>query len=146
MFLRSEDRYNSPAARWLRIKPYVCSLNAVKTPAEQANVIVYNYLYMIDSDIDDMIEQEMKKDCIVVFDEAHNIDDICLEAYSIDINKRSAHPHRFHPSPGPLRSAASTGFRAQPALASDRSQHSLQSAASTRLICHLCPRPPGHLR
>lgn len=43
---------------------------------------------MIDSDIDDMIEQEMKKDCIVVFDEAHNIDDICLEAYSIDINKR----------------------------------------------------------
>jgi len=48
-------------------------------------VIVFNYLYTLDSKIGDTLSKEMKKDSIIVFDEAHNIDDICLEAYSVDI-------------------------------------------------------------
>lgn len=32
--------------------------------------------------------KKLSKDSIVVFDEAHNIDDICIEAYTIRINKR----------------------------------------------------------
>jgi DNA excision repair protein ERCC-2 len=35
----------------------------------------------------DFIPDNIKKNCIVVFDEAHNIDDVCIEAYSFKINK-----------------------------------------------------------
>jgi DNA excision repair protein ERCC-2 len=34
-----------------------------------------------------MIPEAIKKDAIVVFDEAHNIDDVCIEAYSVKVNK-----------------------------------------------------------
>jgi len=43
---------------------------------------------MLDSKISEAIYKEVSKDCIVVFDEAHNIDNICLEAFSVDINSR----------------------------------------------------------
>ena len=38
-----------------------------------ADVIVYSYQYLIDPKISDLISKELKGDCVVVFDEAHNI-------------------------------------------------------------------------
>jgi DNA excision repair protein ERCC-2 len=36
-----------------------------------------------------MLKQFTKaKDSIVVFDEAHNIDDVCLEAYTLKLNNQ----------------------------------------------------------
>jgi len=35
----------------------------------------------------DLIPENIKNQCIVVFDEAHNIDDVCIEAFSFKINK-----------------------------------------------------------
>jgi DNA excision repair protein ERCC-2 len=32
--------------------------------------------------------KKMSRDSVVVFDEAHNIDDICIESYTIRLNKR----------------------------------------------------------
>ena len=34
-----------------------------------------------------LIPENIKKDAIVVFDEAHNIDDVCIEAFSVKVNK-----------------------------------------------------------
>ncbi|CAG8587501.1 1320_t:CDS:10, partial [Cetraspora pellucida] len=34
-----------------------------------------------------LVSKELSKDCIVVFDEAHNIDNVCIESLSIDITK-----------------------------------------------------------
>jgi len=34
-----------------------------------------------------MVSKELSKDCIVVFDEAHNIDNVCIESLSIDIGR-----------------------------------------------------------
>jgi DNA excision repair protein ERCC-2 len=43
---------------------------------------------MLDTKINEIWNNESDmKNTIVVFDEAHNIDNICLEAYSVDINK-----------------------------------------------------------
>ena len=39
-----------------------------------ANVVVYNYQYMLDPKISGLVSREMEKESIVVFDEAHNID------------------------------------------------------------------------
>lgn len=30
----------------------------------------------------------MWKDCLVIFDEAHNIDNVCLEVFTVDINRK----------------------------------------------------------
>jgi len=53
----------------------------------QAHVVVYSYSYILDPDINTQIPREQEADCIVVFDEAHNIDDQCVEAYKIEINR-----------------------------------------------------------
>jgi DNA excision repair protein ERCC-2 len=32
--------------------------------------------------------KNLSKDTIVVFDEAHNIDDVCIEAYTLKVNNQ----------------------------------------------------------
>lgn len=53
------------------------------------NVIIYSYHYLLDPKIADRVSKELSKDCIVVFDEAHNIDNVCIESLSIDISEES---------------------------------------------------------
>ena len=45
-----------------------------------ANVVVYNYQYMLDPKISSLVSHDMEKESIVVFDEAHNIDNIAVSA------------------------------------------------------------------
>nr|CAG8465117.1 15422_t:CDS:10 [Entrophospora candida] len=40
-----------------------------------------------DPKVAELVSKEMSKDCIVVFDEAHNIDNVCIESLSIDLTK-----------------------------------------------------------
>ena len=53
----------------------------------QANIIVYNYSYLLDPKIANLVSAELQKDCIVVFDECHNIDNACIEAFSLNMNR-----------------------------------------------------------
>ena len=53
----------------------------------EANVVVYNYAYLLDPNISNLITKDAQSDSVVVFDEAHNIDDICIECYSVKINR-----------------------------------------------------------
>lgn len=54
-----------------------------------ANVVVYSYHYLLDPKIADIVSKEMSKTSVVVFDEAHNIDNVCIDSMSININKRT---------------------------------------------------------
>lgn len=54
-----------------------------------ANVIVYSYYYLLDPKIADVVSKEMSRNSIVVFDEAHNIDNVCIESMSVDITKKT---------------------------------------------------------
>lgn len=49
--------------------PYYLSRRTIK----HANVIIYSYHYLLDPKIAEIISSELGGDCIVVFDEAHNI-------------------------------------------------------------------------
>merc|ERR1719424_1119231 len=49
-----------------------------------ANVVVYNYQYLLDPKISALVSRSMQRECVVVFDEAHNIDNICIEVMSIN--------------------------------------------------------------
>ncbi|KAJ3139729.1 DNA-dependent ATPase of the nucleotide excision repair factor 4 complex [Physocladia obscura] len=52
-----------------------------------ANVVIYSYHYLLDPKVATMVSRELSKDCIVVFDEAHNIDNVCTESLSVDLTR-----------------------------------------------------------
>lgn len=52
-----------------------------------ANVIVYNYQYLLDPKIAGLISKSLARESIVVFDEAHNIDTICIDALSVNLRE-----------------------------------------------------------
>lgn len=55
-----------------------CPYYTARDGLENADIVVFNYLYLIDAKISGDIIKKLSKDSIVVFDEAHNIDDICI--------------------------------------------------------------------
>lgn len=54
-----------------------------------ANVVVFSYQYLIDPKVSAMVSREMEQESIVVFDEAHNIDNVCIEALSVDLRQQT---------------------------------------------------------
>lgn len=48
---------------------------------ERANVVVFNYSYLLDPKIAEMVSKEFTKKAAVVFDEAHNIGMFGMELY-----------------------------------------------------------------
>ncbi|KAG5359767.1 DNA repair helicase RAD3 [Yarrowia sp. C11] len=66
-----------------------CPYFTVRRMMAFCNVIIYSYHYLLDPKIADRVSKELSKDCIVIFDEAHNIDNVCIEALSIDITDDS---------------------------------------------------------
>lgn len=43
---------------------------------------------MLDPKVAKMVSKELESESIIVFDEAHNIDSVCIEALSVTINDR----------------------------------------------------------
>jgi Rad3-related DNA helicase len=63
-----------------------CSYYATKSIFETANYIFSPYNYIIDPDIRRAMKIDLK-DSIVIFDEAHNIEDVTREAASLESNR-----------------------------------------------------------
>ncbi|KAJ8656758.1 hypothetical protein O0I10_007605 [Lichtheimia ornata] len=64
-----------------------CPYYLVRRVIPFANVVIYSYHYMLDPKVAELVSKELSKDAIVVFDEAHNIDNVCIESLSIDLNR-----------------------------------------------------------
>mmetsp|Transcript_10674 Transcript_10674/g.39175 ORF Transcript_10674/g.39175 Transcript_10674/m.39175 type:complete len:789 (+) Transcript_10674:294-2660(+) len=54
-----------------------------------SNVVVYNYSYLLDPKVASLVSRELERECIVVFDEAHNIDNVCIESLSVNVRQRT---------------------------------------------------------
>lgn len=65
--------------------PYYLSRRAIPL----ADVIIYSFHYMVDPKVAELVSKEFERDSIIVFDEAHNIDSICIDSLSIDLNQRT---------------------------------------------------------
>ena len=65
--------------------PYFLARNMISF----ANVVVYNYQYMLDPKVASLVSSSLEKECIVVFDEAHNIDNVCIEALSVNLRQQT---------------------------------------------------------
>lgn len=44
---------------------------------------------MLDPKIADVVSKELTKEAVVIFDEAHNIDNVCIDSMSVKIHKRT---------------------------------------------------------
>lgn len=53
-----------------------------------ANIVVYSYHYLLDPKIADVVSKELCREAVVIFDEAHNIDNVCIDSMSVKINRR----------------------------------------------------------
>lgn len=50
---------------------------------------MYSYHYLLDPKIAEVVSKELNKEAVVVFDEAHNIDNVCIDALSVKITRRT---------------------------------------------------------
>ncbi|KAH7731005.1 DNA excision repair protein ERCC-2 [Aphelenchoides avenae] len=64
--------------------PYFVARNAV----ERAQIVVYSYHYLLDPKIAELVSKRMSSKAVVVFDEAHNIDNVCIESMSVTLSRR----------------------------------------------------------
>lgn len=55
---------------------------------QQANIVVYSYHYLLDPKIAAIVSKEMPRNSVIVFDEAHNIDNICIDSMSVKITRK----------------------------------------------------------
>lgn len=54
-----------------------------------AHIVVYSYHYLLDPKIAEIVSKELAKESVVVCDEAHNIDNVCIDSMSVKINRRT---------------------------------------------------------
>ncbi|ODM91164.1 TFIIH basal transcription factor complex helicase XPD subunit [Orchesella cincta] len=65
-----------------------CPYFVARHTITHANIVVYSYHYLLDPKIADIVSKELSKSSVVVFDEAHNIDNVCIDSMSVKINRR----------------------------------------------------------
>src|SRR5690606_9410131 len=54
-------------------KEQICAYYLARRAVNDASVLVYSYPYLLDPKVASLVSRELSKNCIVVFDEAHNI-------------------------------------------------------------------------
>ncbi len=71
-------------ARARGICPYFFARHALA----QASFVVYSYHYLLDPKIAEQVSKDLPRNSVVVFDEAHNIDNTCIDSMSVKITRR----------------------------------------------------------
>lgn len=65
-----------------------CPYYLTRRALNHAHVLVFNYQYMLDPKVAKLVSQELESESVIVFDEAHNIDSVCIEALSVTLRDR----------------------------------------------------------
>ena len=63
--------------------PYFLARHAI----QNASIIVYSYYYLLDPKIAGIVSKEIPRNTVVVFDEAHNIDNVCVQSMSVKLTR-----------------------------------------------------------
>jgi DNA excision repair protein ERCC-2 len=64
--------------------PYLLSRHAVMF---EADLVISSFLYMVDPKVSPAVTRHMPRQTIVVLDEGHNVDDVCIEALSMVVSR-----------------------------------------------------------
>jgi DNA excision repair protein ERCC-2 len=65
-----------------------CPYFVARYVVQHANVVIYSYHYLLDPKIAEIVSKDLPKQTAIVFDEAHNIDNVCIDSMSLSLNKR----------------------------------------------------------
>ncbi|CDW57263.1 TFIIH basal transcription factor complex [Trichuris trichiura] len=65
--------------------PYFVARHAIM----RANVVIYSYHYLLDPKIAELVSKDLSRHSVIVFDEAHNIDNVCIEALTVTLKKNT---------------------------------------------------------
>ncbi|KIM33127.1 hypothetical protein M408DRAFT_325951 [Serendipita vermifera MAFF 305830] len=68
-------------------KTTTCPYFTIRRMMPFVDVVIYSFHYLLDPKVAEQVSKELSKDAIVVFDEAHNIDNVCIESLSIDLTR-----------------------------------------------------------
>lgn len=66
-----------------------CPYFTVRRMIPYCNLVIYSFHYLLDPKIAERVSRDLPKESIVIFDEAHNIDNVCIESLSIDLTDDS---------------------------------------------------------
>lgn len=69
---------------------HVCPYYLVRKSIALADIIVHSYLYMVDPVVAGVTREQLNENTIVVMDEGHNVDDVCIEAMSLIYTKKDS--------------------------------------------------------
>lgn len=69
---------------------HVCPYYLVRKALPIADIIVHSYLYMVDPVVSEVTKEFLSENTIVVMDEGHNVDDVCIEAMSLIFTKKDS--------------------------------------------------------
>ncbi|CCW62663.1 unnamed protein product [Phytomonas sp. EM1] len=69
---------------------HVCPYYLARKSLVAADLVVHSYLYMVDPIVSGVVREFLNENTIVVMDEGHNVDDVCIEAMSIILTKRDS--------------------------------------------------------
>ncbi|KAG7815931.1 hypothetical protein KL919_005090 [Ogataea angusta] len=64
-----------------------CPYFTIRRMMPFCNIIIYSYHYLLDPKIAERVSRELSRDSIIIFDEAHNIDNVCIESLSLDLTE-----------------------------------------------------------
>lgn len=70
-------------------KHKTCPYFTIRRMIPYCNIIIYSFHYLLDPKIAERVSRDMPKESILIFDEAHNIDSVCIESLSVDITQDS---------------------------------------------------------
>lgn len=59
------------------------------TSLQRKNSFLLHLSHKSDKKVSNLVSRELEAESIVVFDEAHNIDNVCIEALSVTLDRKS---------------------------------------------------------
>ncbi|KEG11322.1 putative TFIIH basal transcription factor complex helicase subunit [Trypanosoma grayi] len=68
----------------------LCPYYLARKALSVADIVVHSFLYIVDPVVAEVTKEYLNENTIVVMDEGHNVDDVCIEAMSLIITKEDA--------------------------------------------------------
>ncbi|ORC88878.1 DNA repair helicase, TFIIH complex, XPD subunit [Trypanosoma theileri] len=68
----------------------LCPYYLVRKALRVADIVVHSFLYIVDPIVAEVTKEYLNENTIVVMDEGHNVDDVCIEAMSLIVTKYDA--------------------------------------------------------
>uniref|UniRef100_A0A0N4ZG37 General transcription and DNA repair factor IIH helicase subunit XPD n=1 Tax=Parastrongyloides trichosuri TaxID=131310 RepID=A0A0N4ZG37_PARTI len=80
--------YTLDDCKGLGMDEKICPYFYTRMAINRAQIVIFSYHYMLDPKIAEIVSKGFSPKSIVIFDEAHNIDNVCIESMSVSLSSR----------------------------------------------------------